>query len=600
MTGSGTLSSRKSPEDPTNAPLLYESSREYGRIFGTQDHILPPMEEGLALDGLNRASDASAGKQILPPGTEDGYDAPSASALSLPRPPNAIQLSEDSEEEEPLVELQEIGSSCSPSHVCYPGADLVAGTSSFDAIPIPQPEHRQPPLEAAIVIVDMVPIPFEEDADGVGRVSQRVLALVQTCPPVAGVEAEEEGRCLFHPIGLESDLERLRENSFVEEEDAVEELINSLLATLSTSEQRDIFNATAIPESQVSTSLRRQCSTALDLQSVIEEDPPEPDPRMELAIRSFQQNRRTPKGVPASEMIRYLSRQRVTAILCGDYDKAKECDDTARLVAGSETQASNQRRRTERAHEIEGRLNSARHEYRDVHVDHLCKLKQTEADLRKRVSDLDLAHRNQLQAFERKWNSEDFLRRYTKPSPLLQQMKAMEKSMVMSRMFEQAKLLRRSAQSAEKVVTSDRQEAARQEMQLDKQRLLDRQTREMEVLKAKCNHLYEIAQNQIEQDERPTLSHIANLEKTLQGLRGTAELDSLRTAAKAVTQGSAALATELASARTVRRFSAYKSTAQNVKLKIQPMGSVASRPRSKNVCVASSSAPKNPKQQLFT
>jgi hypothetical protein len=411
-------------------------------------------------------------------------------------------------------------------------------------------------------------------------------------------------RLTFHAIGFEQEGDKCTDGHI----DSLLEMLPSLeqrpvspeSAYLSPAAEDDsppaesLFDATEPPKQQLA---RRRIITASDLQVLLEEDDRDADPSSEEAVRRFQRTNKLSKAVPPVEQIRFLSRQRVNAVLHGDYDRAQECDDLAKSIAIAQSTEHKAERRVTKANEIQERLDSVRREYRWQHSGNLRKLKQTERDLLQRVKDLQVVHQQQLQAFEQKWNSDEFLRRYTKPSPQLLQMKAIEKSMVMSKMFDQAKLIRKSAVSTEKAVTSDRQEVARHEMALERQRIFARQEREIDQIKAKCNQLYNIAKKQIGVDERPMVAQIAHYEKMLEALSGVSEFDTVITPATVVTTQRAS--TQLASSRTIFKFSAYKSAAQNLKLKIQPMGAVRAQPKRSQAIRVETSPSKKPRKQLF-
>jgi hypothetical protein len=219
----------------------------------------------------------------------------------------------------------------------------------------------------------------------------------------------------------------------------------------------------------------------------------------------------------------------------------------------------------------------------------MAQLKKCEQELQQRKAELEAGHRGQLQAFEERWNSEDFLRRYSKPSATLLNMKAMEKSMVVARMFDQAKAFRRAAVVTEKVETVDKQTVAVREMTVERARLIDRHEREMQTMKTKCSQLYDIEKRAIEQEERPLLSQVARVEKMLEDERNGAVTEPTLTVRSIVTTPRKSMG--LVSARTAYRFSAYKATAQNAKLQIQPLGSVASAPAKPVRTIRVSSAP---------
>jgi hypothetical protein len=337
--------------------------------------------------------------------------------------------------------------------------------------------------------------------------------------------------------------------------------------------ERSIFRATA-PIKQV-TSPRHRCITGLDLANLIRDDGRlEPNPRAERAIDAFRRTGRIPRGCCPPEVIRYLQREKVTAILQGDYDTARDCDNLSKKFSIAVSKQAIAERRKARIKDIQEKLAAAQSEYESLHREKMAHLKSCEQELQQRQTDLEVAHRTQMQAFEERWNSEEHLRRYTKPSPALLNMKAMEKSMVIAKMFDQAKALRRTASSREKAESSDRQTAAVYEMAVERLRLVERHDRELEALKMKSTMLYDMEKKEIEQEERPFINQIARLEKMLADEENGVVPDPPMTPwSISVT---AKDATELMSARTAQRFSAFKTAPPGPKLKIQPLGPVAS------------------------
>jgi hypothetical protein len=145
--------------------------------------------------------------------------------------------------------------------------------------------------------------------------------------------------------------------------------------------------------------------TALDLRVIVDEDNREPDHQAERAVRTFRQTGRLPKSSDTTEVIRHLVRERVNAILQGDYDKAKDCDAMAKSVAISQSKRAEEERRKVRIQAAEDKLQQARRDYEEVHQESLQKLREAQRELKKRMADLDATHGEQMQAFEKKWNS---------------------------------------------------------------------------------------------------------------------------------------------------------------------------------------------------
>ena len=348
----------------------------------------------------------------------------------------------------------------------------------------------------------------------------------------------------------------------------------------------DLFAATAPPKPSLKIRSRdglpsEMCITALDLENALAQAGDEPpDPETESAIQRFKKTGRIPLTANPPDLIHQLQRERVNAIIKGDYDHAKECDQVSRNVTAAVTRDAEEKKKRELLQQTEEKLEQARAEYQEVQEACRKRIDDEDEQLKKRLYDLSNQHEEEIQQFEKKWNSEDFLRRYTKPSGQLLQMKAIERSMVIARMFDQAKNVRKRASFTEKRESREQQDRAKREMDIERKRLIERQTREFDLLRLKCTQLMDVTKKQVEEEERPHIKKIRKLERAIEEIKNGKELP-VRPATCIVTQrGSSA---ELVSARTTFKFSAYKAAGKCTKLRIQPLGPVSSAPRKSRV-----------------
>jgi hypothetical protein len=117
-------------------------------------------------------------------------------------------------------------------------------------------------------------------------------------------------------------------------------------------DEPSIFQTTAPPKPAVFT--RQRCITTLDFEKVVrEEGKSVADPRAERAIRAYQKTGHIPRSCCPPEVIRYLQREKVNAILQGDYDKARECDELAKAIAIAASKQAAEERRKKRIAEVE-------------------------------------------------------------------------------------------------------------------------------------------------------------------------------------------------------------------------------------------------------
>lgn len=356
-----------------------------------------------------------------------------------------------------------------------------------------------------------------------------------------------------------------------------------------------------------------------DLQEILsrEDDEPELDlpPQTSAALENFKKtgklhfnlpSSRTARSAPTADtnnavnnntvnngnesvsysptIIRKLQRDKVNAIIKGRYDEAKEADSLSKRVTTAVIESVEEEKRYERLRQAEWKLEDEKRIFLDVHKECIEKVKEEEEALNKRMISLDEIHIAEQKQFEDKWNNEDFLRRFSKPSSSLLQLKAVERSMAIAKMFDEAKVVKSRAEQLEKVETKEKQNRAEQEMKVERSRLLERQKKEKQGLKEKCDNLLVIAKRNMEKEEAPYKQRISRLEAIVAELKSGNESKCKIVPSKVQSslispRGSG---NELLTARTAFKFSAYKVTAQSMKLKIKPLGCVTIQEKKKS------------------
>ena len=310
--------------------------------------------------------------------------------------------------------------------------------------------------------------------------------------------------------------------------------------------------------------------TPLELQKMINEEEPSRDgDDLNKSIKKFKQTGRLSDNSDTPKMIQQLQRDRVNAIINGDYDKAKEIDSTTSKITMAYSQQVQREKNDKKIRQLEERLENERNRYEEFKKSCQEKLKKEEENLQGRCANLQKLHDQEISDFESKWNSEDYLRRYSKPSPKFLQLKAVERSMVITRMFDQAKQMRTSSRTLEKRETCDAQDRARKIMITEKTRIKSRQDKEFEDFQEKCDKIIETLKNSMKKDEIPYKNRIASLERMIENLK----VSSSKTVPMVLPlpkNSSDGTSTELLTSRTAFKYSAYKAQTYNYKLNIQP------------------------------
>ncbi|OHT15635.1 hypothetical protein TRFO_14003 [Tritrichomonas foetus] len=318
--------------------------------------------------------------------------------------------------------------------------------------------------------------------------------------------------------------------------------------------------------------------TPEDLRELIQNEESEVDSEETIdALQTFKKSGKLPMSSTKPQVIRKLQREKVNSILQGNYDNAKEADELSKKVAVSVFMVAEEDRRNERLQRELFRLEDEKASFSEYKKDCQAKLAEEIEALNQRKQALEDIHAEELRNLEEKWNNDDFLRRYSKPSTHLLQLKAIERSMVIAKMFDDAKTVRGRAEQLEKSETKDAQTRAEREMVIERQRLRDKQARETEHLKLKCDQLLNIVKKNLENGERPFRKRIEKLETIIAELKNGGnndQKDKEKVVPSMVLTTPRGSGNELLTARTAFKLSAYKAASQSMKLKIKPLGNI--------------------------
>ena len=216
-------------------------------------------------------------------------------------------------------------------------------------------------------------------------------------------------------------------------------------------------------------------------------------------------------------------------------------------------------------------------EYREFKKQWNEKIKETEDSCQERIRQVIEQQETELEDFDAQWNDENYLRKFSKPSPLLLQLKAQERSMVLAKLYDRAKDIRRRSAQIEAEDTRNAQSRAMHEMTLQKKNLTNRQNSELELIHKKCLEQLDILRRQKAIEEKPYLNRIKKLQNQLDYLQNSGPSQNKQTIMIQTGQFTGAKAQErdLPSVRaTSRLILARKEGSFAPKLNIKPLGQV--------------------------
>lgn len=303
----------------------------------------------------------------------------------------------------------------------------------------------------------------------------------------------------------------------------------------------------------------------------------------EEAVQEFSQTGRIPKSPHSQRRVASrICKEREAAIANQDYTKAAEYDDLSRKMTEAVDKQKTEQYRHEQLDILQEKLESARNDHKMFLQDWDDKIKDAEQIMKDRILELGERQQQELDDFEALWNNEDFLRRFSKPSPYLLQLKAQERSMVMTKLFDRAKEYKRMAKAVEKNDTEQAQKRAMIEMNFQKKTLIEKQDKELEVLQKKVTQQLDVLKRQKDVEEVPYIARVKKLEhlyETMKNQGPTANKNQILIQTGYNTK--TAQERELPSVRATQRILLSRKEGMAPKLTIKPLGKVLATERKK-------------------
>ena len=297
----------------------------------------------------------------------------------------------------------------------------------------------------------------------------------------------------------------------------------------------------------------------------------------EEAIESFSKTGRLPPADKRRKFSSRLEKDKITALENEDYDRVYDLEILSQKANEKMSAQDSQNYRKEQIQITEEKLEQANSEYKEFKKQWNEKMKETEDSCQERIKQVIEQQEAELEDFDAQWNDENYLRKFSKPSPLLLQLKAQERSMVLAKLYDRAKDIRRRSAQIEAEDTRNAQSRAMHEMIIQKKNLTKKQDYELELIHKKCLEQLDIAKRQRAVEEKPYLNRIKKLQNQLEYLQNTDPAQNKQTIMIQTGQFTGAKAQErdLPSVRaTSRLIIARKEGSFAPKLNIKPLGQV--------------------------
>jgi hypothetical protein len=256
-----------------------------------------------------------------------------------------------------------------------------------------------------------------------------------------------------------------------------------------------------------------------------------------------------------------LETRRRDAVIEGDYDRAEEQDHIAQWLQLAVQNAEQKESEDRTINRLYDRWQQLQNQQQEISSCWDNRLRELEERYEQQQVELQEAQANEVAAFVARWKNPEFLRPYTKASPMLLQLRDQERSMGLARMYAQAKEMKAIADRAQREETLSAQARIHVQMTAERQKLGARHERALKELALKKDQAAKAARERRQKELRPVLAAIAQM-KAKKGLaKGPGSASE--TASNAGHEN-------LCSPRTAARYSAFRAEKKAVILEVAP------------------------------
>jgi hypothetical protein len=206
----------------------------------------------------------------------------------------------------------------------------------------------------------------------------------------------------------------------------------------------------------------------------------------EINLKAFVHKQAIPAPYERASLMQYMQRLGFEAAMKGDYAKADYYSDLNKefldlcLEKGSRETIEGQ------IAAIDRQMTETRKQAVDLKKALDEELRDAQREETEKIERLKGIQRDELNAFDQKWSSEPALRPFSKPSPLLLELREKEKRLILIKEFQEAAAVGKYANRVEQNETRKAQLAAEREAVTLRRQLMERHQRDLEQMETRA------------------------------------------------------------------------------------------------------------------
>ena len=191
-------------------------------------------------------------------------------------------------------------------------------------------------------------------------------------------------------------------------------------------------------------------------------------PRCQEYITDYVKNGVLPPLIERAQVAQYIKTKQIDSMVSGKYQEAEKYFNLSKKFTKACKDSMKENMEAEYFNKIDIEMQDIDEQLDKINAEYDTKIEEIKQQREKNLTNIHMDHDRRVNEYVRKWEKDDALLSFSKPSPTLALLREREKNMILSKNFSIAADLKKQADLLEKQETKNAQKAA--QMQLQKER----------------------------------------------------------------------------------------------------------------------------------
>ena len=293
--------------------------------------------------------------------------------------------------------------------------------------------------------------------------------------------------------------------------------------------------------------------------------------RSQQAIDNFLKHGIVPAAVQRQKVAQYIKKQQVDSMINGDYHEAAHYYNVCNQFVDACKVARDTSNDDERKQTIKEEIYQLEYKIDDINTEIDAQLENVRKEGEQLIVNAGEKHDENVKNFIEKWEGEDALLAFSKPSFNLQELRRKEKQAILNKDYEAANRFKNEADELEEQETDKAQKLAQQTLEKERTIIEDKYTKQIQSINKTIDHKINKLETKRTQQINPIRCRIKKLENDIEKINTIPPKEShFDIESKNLNQP-----TILLSPRTRRKLNQFKKTPQYRKLPMQSITCLA-------------------------